>query len=51
MLFDWFKILKALDKKRGKNETEIHVILRKYSFPISRMESGGVLFYSVFQII
>ena len=39
MLFDWFKILKTLEEKRGKNETEIHAILRKYSFPVSRMES------------
>ena len=28
MLFDWSKILKNLEEKRGKNETEIHAILR-----------------------
>ena len=39
MLFDWFTILKAMKEKRGKNETEIHAILRKYSFPVLRMES------------
>ena len=43
MLFDWFKILKTLEEKRGKNETEIHAILRKYSFPVSRMESEGTI--------
>ena len=28
MLFDWSKILKNLEEKRGKNEAEIHAILR-----------------------
>ena len=43
MLFDWFKVFKTLEEKRGKNETEIHAILRKYSFPVSRMESEGTI--------
>ena len=43
MLFDWFKILKTLEEKRGKNETKIQAILRKYSLPVSRMESGGTI--------
>ena len=43
MLFDWFKILKTLEEKRVKNETESHAILRKYSFPVSRMESEGTI--------
>ena len=43
MLFDWFKILKNLEEKRGKNEGEIHAILRKYSFPVLRMESEGTI--------
>ena len=30
-------------EKRGKNEGEIHAILRKYSFPVSRMESEGTI--------
>ena len=38
MLFDWFKILRNLEEKNGKNEGEIHAILCKYSFPVSRME-------------
>ena len=43
MLFDWVKVLKNLEEKRGKNETEIHAILRKYSFPVSRMKSEGTI--------
>ena len=43
MLFDWFKILKNLEEKRGKNEGEIHAILHRYSFPVSRMESEGTI--------
>ena len=43
MLFDWFKILKNLEEKRRKNEGEIHAILRKYSFPVLRMESEGTI--------
>ena len=27
MLFDWFKILKNLEKKKGKSDAEIHEIL------------------------
>ena len=38
MLFDWFKILKNLEEKRGKNEGEIHAILRKHFF--SCFENG-----------
>ena len=34
MLFDWFKILKNLEEKRGKNQTEIHAILCKYYFQV-----------------
>ena len=45
MLFDWFKILKNLEEKRGKNEGEIHAILHRYSFPVSRMESEGTLYF------
>ena len=43
MLFDWFKILKTLEEKRGKHETETHAILCKYYFPISRVESEGTI--------
>ena len=43
MLFGWFKILNSLEEKRDKNETEIHAIFRKYSFPVSRMESEGTI--------
>ena len=43
MLFDWFKILKTLEEKRDKNETEIHAILRKYFFAVSRMESENTI--------
>ena len=43
MLFDSVKVLKNLEEKRGKNETEIHAILCKYSFPVSRMESEGTI--------
>ena len=43
VLFDWFKILKNLEEKRGKNEGEIHGFLRKYSFPVSRIESEGTI--------
>ena len=47
MSFDWSKILKTLEEKRGKNENEIHAILYKYSFSVSRMESeGNVLQYA-----
>ena len=35
VLFDWFKILKNLEEKRGRNEDGIHVILHRYSFPVS----------------
>ena len=45
MLFYWFKILKNLEEKRGKNEGEIHAILSKYSFPVSRMESEGTILH------
>ena len=41
MLLDWFKIIKIMEEKRGKNEGEIHEILRKYTFLVSRMESEG----------
>ena len=43
MLFDWFKILKNLEEKRGKNEGEIRATVCKYSFPVSRMESEGTI--------
>ena len=43
MLFDWLKILQNLEEKRGKNQTEIHAILRKYYFPVSRMESESTI--------
>ena len=43
MLFDWFKILKNLEKKRRQNEGEIHAILHRYSFLVSRMESEGTI--------
>ena len=43
MLFDWLKILKNLEEKRGKNQTEIHAILCKYYFPVSRMESESTI--------
>ena len=43
--------LETLEEKRGKNETEIHAILRKYSFPVSRMESEGTVFYNVLHIL
>ena len=34
---------KNLEEKKGKNEGEIHAILRKYSFPVSRTESEGTI--------
>ena len=40
-MFDWFKVLKNLEEKRGKNEAEIYAILHKKFFPVSRMESEG----------
>ena len=43
MLFDWFKTLKTLEEKRGKNEAEIQAVLQKYSFPVARMESQGII--------
>ena len=43
MLFDWFKILKNLEEKRGKNEGEIRATVSKYSFPVSRMESEDTI--------
>ena len=43
MLFGWFKIRKNLKEKTGKNEGEIHAILLKYSFPVSRMESEDAI--------
>ena len=38
MLFDWFKISKTLEEKRGKNETEIHASLCNQSFPVLELE-------------
>ena len=43
MLFDWFKILKNLEKKKGKNGAEIYEILCKYLVPVLKMESEGTV--------
>ena len=43
MLFDWFKILKNLEKKKGKNDAEIYEILCKYLIPVLKMESEGTV--------
>ena len=43
MLFDWFKTLKTLEEKRGKNEAEFQAVLHEYSFPVARMESEGII--------
>ena len=43
MLFDWFKILKSLEKKKGKNDAEIHEILCKHLVPVLKMESEGTV--------
>ena len=43
MLFDWFKILKNLEKKKRKNDAEIHEILCKYLVPVLKMEFEGTV--------